>query len=103
MPWIRAKKTQNEEFEGEFWNEEELSKIEGIVEEVKIGAYNKYFMKIRTKKDILYITPQHYDLSKQIESLEIAKGDRVRVKYLGEVDTGQINSMKEYILEKWED
>ena len=101
MPWIRAKREEGD-FEGEFWNGEEEKQIEGIVEEVKIGAYNKYFMKIRTKKT-LYITPQHHDLSTQIESLKIEKGDHVRVEYLGEKDTGQINTMKEYILEKWED
>ena len=101
MPWIRAKK-QEGDFEGEFWNGEKEKRIEGVVEEVKIGAYNKYFMKIQTK-NVLYITPQHHDLSIQIEALKMEKGNRVRVEYLGEIDTGQVNSMKEYILEKWDD
>jgi hypothetical protein len=101
MPWIRAKK-QEGDFEGEFWNGEEQKQIEGTVEEVKIGAYNKYFMKIQTR-NTLYITPQHHDLSTQIESLKIRKGDRIRIEYLGDKDIGQINTMKEYLLEKWEE
>lgn len=101
MPWIKADK-KIEDFEGEFWNEEEKKQIEGIVEEVKKGTYNKYFMKIQTKKT-LYITPQHHDLSTQIETLKIKKNDHIRIKYLGEKDTGQPNNMKEYLLERWED
>ena len=68
MPWIRAKKEEGD-FEGEFWNGEEEKQIEGIVEEVKIGAYNKYFMKIQTKENIKSIL-KHFEKKKNLTNEE---------------------------------
>ena len=111
MSWkdsgITKDDTGNDEYEGNFWEPIIDDVLQGdVIEEPKKGKYNKLLLKVQDSEGTIWITSQHAHLDRQIKALNIAQGDVVRIKYLGQADPDPDSDYPPahlYQLAKWED
>lgn len=75
-------------YTGEFWEPLEGEKLQGTVQKIKKGKFDKLFMVIMDSEGESWFTPQHAHLDRQIQRLqkppiELVENDTVMVEYLG--------------------
>ena len=93
--------SEKEEFDGEFWEPEKDDTLQGTVQLVKKGKYNKYFLIVQDEVGDEWITTQCATLHKQIKKLEIQEEDIVHLTYNGRADDEYQTHL--YLLQKWID
>ena len=105
MAWksLDENEINNTDFEndGEFWNPEPNDTLQGTVQVVKEGQYNKLFLVLEDEAGDVWITTQCAGLHKQIQKLEIKQGDLIHLTYNGRADDEY--GSHQYLLQVWEE